>query len=129
CVGQNPDQIVQVSRLVTVKKIVLQVERLKDKVGVLLVETVLAEERVVARRDIRPGGVEDAELVHPACRLDSRQKVGKEFLVTFAIEDQHGNTVLVSWRPNYTKQVLGNDVFEQRGLARTSGSEDNRLHD
>src|SRR6267154_6316774 len=94
----------------------------------LFVESSVTGEGVVANRDFWPRGAEHSQLVHPARGLDGWQKIGEKLLVSLAIKDQHGNAVLVFGGSEHSEQVLGNDVFEKRGLAGTSCAEHHRLH-
>src|SRR4029077_20887025 len=94
----------------------------------LFVESSVTEEGVIAHRDFWPRGAEHSQLVHPARGLDGWQKIGEKLLVSFAIKDQHGNAVLVFRSSEHSKQVLGNDALEKRGLAGTSCAEHHRLH-
>src|SRR5438132_6287870 len=112
-----------------VKKIFLQVERFEDKVCMFLVHPVLAKEGVVAYRNVWPGWIQDAQLVHSSRRLDGGQKIGEKFLIALAVEDQHGNAMGIIGRTDNTENILGDDVLEQRGLSRTCGAKHDRLHD
>jgi hypothetical protein len=89
----------------------------------------LAEEWVVARGNVGVGGIKHPQLVHAAGRLDGGEKIGEKLLVALAVEDEHGNPVRITGRAGHTKEILGDDVLEQRGLARPSRSKHHRLHD
>src|SRR5437660_12700814 len=116
-VRQHANEIAQIRGLMAMEEILLQIERFKDEVCMLLVQAMLAEEGVVAHGDVWPRWAEHSQLVHPACGFDGRQKIGEKLLVSFAIKDQHGNAVLVS---NHSEYILGDDVLQKRGLAGTS---------
>ena len=94
----------------------------------LLVQSSVTEEGVIAHGDFRPRWAEHFQLVHPARGFDGRQKVGEKLLVSLAIKDQHRNAVLVFRRSEHSEQVLGDDVFQKCGLAGTSRAEHHRLH-
>ena len=93
-----------------------------------LVQALLAEEGVIAYRDVWLGRTQHSELVHPAGCLYGWKKIGEKLLVSLAVEDQHGNPVPVFGRPDEAEKVLCDDVLKKRGLARTSGPEHDRLH-
>lgn len=111
-----------------VEEVFLQIERFKDKVRVFLVEAMLAEEGVVAYRDVGLGRTQHSQLVHPASCLDGWEKIGKKLLIPLAVEDQHGNPVPVFGGPDQAEKILRDDVLKERGFARTSGAEHDRLH-
>src|SRR5438445_7950076 len=94
----------------------------------LLVQSSVTEEGVIAHGDFRPRWAEHFQLVHPARGFDGRQKIGEKLLVSLAIKDQHGNTVLIFRRSKYSEYILGDDVLQKRGLTGTSCPEDHRLH-
>src|SRR5258708_30413209 len=127
-VRQHAHQIAQICGLMTREEILLQVERFKDEVCMVLVEAMLAEEGVVAQGDVWPRWAERSQLLHPARGFNGRQKIGEKLLVSLAIKDQHGNAVLVFGRSEYSEYVLGDDVLQKRGLAGTSCAENHRLH-
>ena len=104
CVSEHADEIAQIGGLVAVEEVFLQIERFEDEIGVLLVQPVLAEEGVIARGDVGPGGIEHSQLVHPAGGLDGWKKIGEKLLVALAVENQHGNPVLVFGGPTTRKR-------------------------
>src|SRR5260370_3467257 len=127
-VRQHAHEIAQIGSLMTMEEILLQVERFKDEVCVLLVQAMFAEKGVVAHGDLWPRWAEHPQLVHPARSFNGREKIGEKLLVSLAIKDQHGNPVLVFGRSDYSEYVLGDDVLQKRGLAGTSCAENHRLH-
>ena len=127
-VRQHADEVAQIGRLVAVEKVFLQVERFKNKVRVFLVQGMLAEEWVVAYRDVGLRRTQHSELVHPAGCLYGWKKIGEKLLVSLPVEDQHRNPVPVFGRPDEAEKVLRDDVLKKSGLARTSGPEHDRLH-
>src|SRR5947208_14194901 len=127
-VRQHANEIAQIRGLMAMEEILLQIERFKDEVCMLLVQAVLAEEGVVAHGDVWPRWADHSQLVHPARDFDGGQKIGEKLLVSLAVKDQHGNAVLVFVRSKYSEQVLGDDVLQKGGLAGTSCAEHYRLH-
>ena len=81
------------------------------------------KEWVVAGGNIRPGRIEDSQLMHTAGSLKRRQKVGKKLLISLSVKDEHGDAMLVMWRTNIAKCVLGDDVLEQGRFPRTCSTE------
>src|SRR5208337_207299 len=94
----------------------------------LFIQSSVTEEGVIAHGDFWPRWAKHFQLVHPARGFDGRQKIGEKLLVALAIKDQHGDAVLVFRRSEHSEQVLGDDVFQKRGLAGTSCAEHHRLH-
>ena len=127
--SEHADKITQIGSLVTVEEVFLQVEGFEDEIGVFLVQPVFAKERVITCGNVGPGGIEDSQLVHAAGSLDRRKKVGEKLFVALAVENQHRDAVLVTRRTDDPEDILGDDVLEQSGLARTGRTEHHRLHD
>src|SRR5207245_9624324 len=123
-VRQHANEIAQIRGLMAMEEILLQIERFKDEVCMLLVQAVLAEEGVVAHGDVWPRWADHSQLVHPARDFDGGQKIGEKRLVSLGVKDQHGNAVLAFVRSKYSGQVLGEDVSQKGGLAGTSCAED-----
>src|SRR5437660_10532244 len=94
-VRQHANEIAQIRGLMAMEEILLQIERFKDEVCMLLVQAVLAEEGVVAHGYVWPRWADHSQLVHAARDFDGGQKIGGILLVYLAVDDEYGNAVLV----------------------------------
>ena len=70
----------------------------------------ISEEGVVAHRDVRTGGVQDAQLVHTASGFNLPGEGCQVFAVCLAIDNQHRHAAGLFGRSPSAKEILGNDV-------------------
>ena len=66
--------------------------------------------RVVEDGDIRPRGIEQAQILQTAGAVDVREKAMEEFQIALAVEDHHRNLVAIAGRTNAAREILRDDV-------------------
>ena len=130
CAGveEYADNVAQVVQLVLGEEFIVQVERTEDHVDLRHVIVIPCEERVVEDRQIRPGGIQQTQLMHPAGAVDVREQLLKELQVSLTVEDDHRDMVTILRRTNPPGDILSDDVLEQSRLAGACHSQDNSLH-
>src|SRR6266404_2984797 len=127
-VHEHPHNIREVIQLVLAEKLVVQVERTEHHVyhrHVVLIATV---EWVVPHRYVRPGGVQNTQLLQAAGMVYVWEKTVKEFHVTLAVKDHHRYVMAVFQRSDNSAQILRNDVAQQGRLSRSGHPQHNSLH-
>jgi hypothetical protein len=67
-------------------------------------------EWVVPHRYVRPGGVQNTQLLQAAGMVYVWEKTVKEFHVTLSVKDHHRYVMAVFQRSDNSAQILRNDV-------------------
>jgi len=105
---------------VAFEEVFAQAKGTEDEVHMLLVGVVKRIEGVVAAGFCGVRRVENPQVLQPASCGNVRQKTVKELAVPLAIEDNHGHFP----RAKASRQILGNDVFKEGGLAGAGAAND-----
>ncbi len=113
-IHEHPHDIRQVIQLVLAEKLVVQVEGTEDHIHDRHVVLIATVKGVVPHRYVRPGGVQNTQLVQAAGMVYVWEKTVKEFHVTLAVKDHHRYVMAVFGRSDNSAQVLRNDVAQQR---------------
>ena len=127
-IEQDAHNVAEVVQLVLGEELVVQVKAAEDHVHLRHIVVVTCEERVVQGGELGTRWIEQPQLVQASGAVNVRQQLFEEFEVSLAVEDDHRDVVTILRWPNETRNILGDDVFEQSGLPRSGHAEHNALH-